>query len=471
MEEQAIKNLSQEEKLKKLFALCGNSHLNAVQVNQFRLLGPDPDIATNETNEEGLTPLLVLSSEQSSDLEPLLSIVLGREDIDQDAVDGEGRNCLILACLNNKSTGLPKAIDLMLRSSVSVNQVDSEGYNALMTVLKHYPHQTGLEKIVRLFIDNDIDIATTNSRHQNALLILCDVYQGDNLDDLIQLLVGAGLDPDQVDAVRNNALILVCENYRNDKMLYNVVDILVKDCGIDASAANSQGMDALFCLLFSYEARTGSSKPMTDLVRIMELLIENGADVNTLTTGDCPFPEWNSLLALFSMQYLHRDFILALLVLLDKKVNLEVADRSGCTALIFLCVNYKGSKLIRAVKTLISAGVNVNATCVNGRNALFYLSGNNTQHHNFIPVAQLLIKADLDINHQDVNGFNLLHWICQPPFRCNLEEAVDFLVNKAFIDCNALDKSKHKPLYNLKKIPRKKRSPKVQASFIILSSK
>jgi hypothetical protein len=70
-----------------------------------------------------------------------------------------------------------------------------------------------------------------------------------------------------------------------------------------------------------------------------------------------------------------------------------------------------------------------------------------------------------------VNGLNLLHWICQPPFRCNLEEAVDFLVNEESIDCNALDKSGHKPLYYLKKIPRKKRSPKVQASFIILSSK
>ncbi len=451
--------------------MCGNSRLNGVQVNQFRLLGPDLDIAINETNEEGLTPLLVLSSEQSSDLEPFLSIVLRRQDIDEDAVDGEGRNCLILACLNNKSTGLPKAIDLMLRSGVSVNQVDSEGNNALMTVLKHYPHQTGLEEIVRLLIDNDIDITTTNSRHENALLILCGVYKGDNLGVLIQLLVGAGLDPDQVDAVSNNALILVCENNRNNKTLYNVISILVKNCGIDTSAANSHGMNALFCLLFSYEARTGFSKPMTDLVRIMKLLIKYGADVNRLTTEDCLFPLWNSLLALFSEQYLHRDFILALQFLLDNQVNLEVVDRFGCTALIFLCANYKGNQLIRAVKKLISAGVNVNATCVNGRNALFYLAGNNTQHHKFIPVAQHLINADLDINHQDVNGLNLLHWICQPPFRCNLEEAVDFLVNEESIDCNALDKSGHKPLYYLKKIPRKKRSPKVQASFIILSSK
>jgi ankyrin repeat protein len=226
--------------------------------------------------------------------------------------------------------------------------------------------------------------------------------------------------------------------------LIDIVRLLVNDYKINVKLQNNKGWDALFALLQNYHG--------SNILAIMKILLDAGSDVNCKTIDG-----WNSILALFSQQYLNPDFIQMTRLLIDHKVDLKTKDPAGCNALIFLCSNYKGEQLMEILKLLVKNGIDVNAAShPQGWNALFFLSRNNKQQDTFIPATRLLVKAGIDIKKKENDNWNLLHFLCNPPIRKNLTQVIRFLVTETNIDRKVVDKWGKKPIDYLHKLASEK---------------
>ena len=371
-------------------------------------------------------------------------------------VDSQDHLTLLKLFSKSRGNNLFDTVRSLLERGVQINSTDSEGNTALMNFcanVKMYNQPEKMEEVIRLLIQYEIDVTVTNSATgKNALHILSSQYTGWNLLKLIQLLVEAGIDPKKSDNQGNNALHYVCAVYRQDDLL-KVISLLVKVYKIDPKSTNNDGVDPLFTLLFYYDTEKKKGKPIANLVKIMKFLLKSGADVNNRTVK-----QWNSILALFSQQYLHKDFLAATKLLIKHKVEINVVDEDGCNLLIFLFKLYRGIHLVKLVNILIGAGIQLNTTSTQGWGPLFFLLTNSTQNDKFIAVTRLLVNAGLDIRMQDNDGRNLLHWLFELRGRNDSIETVRFLVNEMNIDRNAVDNEGKKPIDYLKKLNPKRKN-------------
>ena len=183
--------------------------------------------------------------------------------------------------------------------------------------------------------EHQIDINATNSFGWNALISICYNFKSEILYDVIKILLEAGIDVNHIDQNGNTALTIVCSQYKRDNLI-DIVCLLVQEYKINVKVQNSKGWDALFNLLYNYHG--------SNILAIMKILLAAGSDVCCKTEDG-----WNSILALFSQQYLNPDFFHMTRLLIEHKVDLKIKDPAGCNALIFLCSNYKGEQLIEAI--------------------------------------------------------------------------------------------------------------------------
>ena len=125
---------------------------------------------------------------------------------------------------------------------------------------------------------------------------------------------------------------------------------------MNVNAKSNDGWDALqtICL------RHGGNR----LLVIVELLIEQGIDVNNSSTG------WNALFALSS--------------------NIH-----GIT---------KEVRLFKIVQALVNAGLNVNTVAKNGQNILVPLTETSFRHPDFTMTVRFLIEKGLDVKVKNTKG-------------------------------------------------------------------
>ena len=426
-----------------LFSLCQSKKWTLGMKADFRQLVQDETIPINGVNEEGLAPLLLLCWNQHSEiLLELVKIVLERPDVDINVQDNGEWNALGMACRHCQSKNLVGLVRLLLERGISVNSKNQDGDSALIVLCANYKH-IGLLQIARLLIEHKIDINATNSFGWNALLSICYNFKGEMLYDVIKILLEAGIKVDHIDQTGNTALTIVCSQYKRENLI-DIVRLLVQDYKINVKIQNNKGWDALFALLHNYHG--------SNILGIMKILLDAGSNVSCKTEDG-----WNSILALFSQQYLSPDFIHMTRLLIEHRVDLKIKDPAGCNALIFLCSNYKGEQLIDILKLLVKNGIDVNAASnTQGWNALVFLSRNNKQHDAFIPAARLLVKAGFDIKKTENDNWNLLHFLCNPPMRKNLTQAIRYLVKETNIDRKVVDKWGKKPIDYLHKLAAEK---------------
>ena len=144
------------------------------------------------------------------------------------------------------------------------------------------------------------------------------------------------------------------------------------------------------------------------LVEVMRLLLDAGIDVNKKTNEN-----WSSLLALSSEQANHPDFIDAVKLLIEKRVELNATDDRRRNALINMCskFNYKGNRLSEIIQ-------------------LFFNHGHG-----------------IHLNHVDSDGKNILHHFCESYPLDKLTEIFKIFRGKMVLNGKAKDNFGREPHY------------------------
>jgi ankyrin repeat protein len=124
-------------------------------------------------------------------------------------------------------------------------------------------------------------------------------------------------------------------------------------------------------------------------VSILEMLLDNGANVNERDSFATPFSK-----ALFKKEFKAADF------LFSRGADIENPDDEDLTDFLYIC--YDNGKIEQA-EFLIEKGANIHQTCTDGKNGLFYsLEDNNLSLFTF------LVEKGLDLNIEDKNGKSLV---------------------------------------------------------------
>lgn len=96
--------------------------------------------------------------------------------------------------------------------------------------------------------------------------------------------------------------------------------------------------------------------------------------------------------------------------ILDNKININLANSDGTTALMFAA----RERQIATVQFCIQHGANLNAVDKEGRTALFYLALENrldSQESEALEIVKLLVDSGIDINHVDYSNKSALYYV------------------------------------------------------------
>jgi ankyrin repeat protein len=243
----------------------------------------------------GYTPLMAAINNNNDKIVKLL-IELGAE-IDPDN-EGEYETPLMLACDRNNfiimwllimkgvdidvvANGQGNALNIAYNADnfACVDYLLSRGVNVNEQVykilLEHYETILMLacakkqELFVRKLLEHDVDMTLTNERGDSALVYA--IY-GNN-PKIVKMLLDNGIDVNNVNDTHNTALHIVCNVDKPNKI---IIKLLI-DGNADVNIINSMGYTALTCA-----CRSGSY----DAVK---LLLDKGCDVNHKAhNGDTP---------------------------------------------------------------------------------------------------------------------------------------------------------------------------------------
>ncbi|MFH1422386.1 MAG: ankyrin repeat domain-containing protein [Planctomycetota bacterium] len=260
-----------------------------------------------------------------------------------------------------------------------VNQKDSDGWNALM--------QASFEKnysIAEFLIDKGVDINAIDNNGITALMVAA----GEKSREIVQLLIDSGADVNKQSKKGLTALIAsVSNNYLTiaEILLKMGADINLNMNGITSlSIAENNGYKEMVALLKKYNAadkiadsfisgteeeahadiikdiRNKNSKlieaSMNNSVEIAQMLIRNGADVNTANVYGITPLMWAS----------YSNFYVLAEVLIKNGADVNSKDRDGVTSLMFA----SGSNSLEVAELLIRSGADINAMSNHGVTAL-----------------------------------------------------------------------------------------------------
>lgn len=159
------------------------------------------------------------------------------------------------------------------------------------------------------------------------------------------------------------------------------------------------------------------------LVRVAEVLIKRGADVNS--AGDSGFAPLH-----FACQYRHLEVVR---LLLDSGADAEKANNDNDTPLIVAC--WYGA--LEVARLLIDRGVDVDKTNDNGVTPLFMAC-----QFNYPDIVRLLIDREADVDKATVHGWTPLFAACQ----YGLLEVAQLLIEKG-ADVDKATVQGENPLY------------------------
>jgi len=154
-----------------------------------------------------------------------------------------------------------------------------------------------------------------------------------------------------------------------------------------------------------------------DHVRVMQNLIDNGADVNRRDTYSSAHPETPLIIACK-----FNSFKVARL-LLEKGADIDLADTYGMTPLFIACQK----RYVDAARLLLDNGADVDKADKEGRTPLYAACDQGN-----VEIAQLLLEKGTDINKANEHGFTHLHIACQ---KGNIKVVQWLIDNNANVNC------------------------------------
>jgi len=234
------------------------------------------------------------------------------------------------------------------------------------------------------------------------LHFICNYYKDGDLDEIIAIFIELGVDPTAKNPLGLTALDCLCHrpiNHYNFENLLGIIQLFVREAE-NRNMKILEGSRALGHLIENYD------KP--NLVEVVQLHIEGGADVNSQNSdGRTPI---SILCEKYENENLH-DIIELMLV--DGRVDPNLADKYDSTPLHYLCDNYKKDNLIDIIQLFFDAKVDVNV-----RNELNVTAFVNFCYsydkENLVDIARLFVTAGVDLDAADrFHRCTALHHLCE----------------------------------------------------------
>lgn len=258
--------------------------------------------------------------------------------------DHEGNTALILAATFNKSSDV---INVLLEYGLKVNERNKFGFDAL--TLSAY--ENGNILVLQSLLDNEADIKGSDAEGHTALMAAA--IRGN--DEVMQYLIKRGADFNAKD--KNGLSVL---DYYNKRKYLETLGF-----EINTFATPSEKLSAEFKFIAENHHRFN--------VALKESILADNPDE-------------------------------AVADAIENLADIDVLDDNACTTFINAGL-YNSPRSV--FEKLINAKANVNATCMEGKNALMFISAQADEKNVpslQIEKAKLLIESGTDINHQDNAG-------------------------------------------------------------------
>jgi len=327
--------------------------------------------------------------------------LLQREDLDVTGQDSQGNSALHLLCTFNCENVTADVVDRLLRRGLDASLKNRIGYNALHCLLSgRLSDCKDLIGVIRSFIDYDgnFDIHAAASDGHSVLTLLCLYCDGEKLLEAIQLLVvDLKMDIRHKNENESNVLHLLSQNalLARAEPFVDAFKQLIR-CGADVGAVDENGESSL-TLICGYS----EIKNLNDAVRF--LITDQKLNLNHQNEdGE------NALHALCSNALQNEDLASVACFLIDNGINVQAKVKNGKdSALHILCSNEHCS--VDLLQVLIEKGVDLNATNIEGDNALHLLCRHYPGKENLIDLVRLLVDAGIDVQSRTLGGSSAVH--------------------------------------------------------------
>ncbi|CAE7321596.1 ANKRD50 [Symbiodinium sp. KB8] len=307
------------------------------------------DAGTNKdlTSSDGQTALICATIAGHVDVVRLLLEAGANRDL--------ADNCDHTALMIASSKGLTEIVRLLLENGASKDLANSDGHTALMFAVV-----TGHVEIVRLLLKACVNKDLADNLGRTALM---KATEGGHIN-LARLLLEAGASKDLADKCGHTALMIA-----SDKGRAEVVRLLLQN-GVSKDLANNDGHTALICAVVAGHVEivgllleAGANRDVADNLgrtalmrasenghfKLVRLLLVAGADKDLADT---------ELGRTALMSASERGLVRIVRLLLEAGANKDLADKCGHTALMI--ASHKG--LPEIVPLLLENGANEDAT-------------------------------------------------------------------------------------------------------------
>lgn len=258
--------------------------------------------------------------------------------------DHEGNTALILAATFNKSSDV---INILLEYGLKINERNKFGFDALTMAA----YENGNILVIQSLLDNEADIKGTDAEGHTALMAAA--VRGN--DEVMQYLIKRGADFNAKD--KNGLSVL---DYYNKRKYLETLGFK-----INTFATPSERLSAEFKFIAENHHRFN--------VALKESILADNPDA-------------------------------AVADAIKNLADIDILDENACTTFVNAGL-YNSSRSV--LEKLIKGKANVNASCMEGKTALMFISAQADEKN--IPSlqiekAKLLLENGAEINHQDNAG-------------------------------------------------------------------
>ena len=307
---------------------------------------------------------------------------MGESDVRMDVTESGGMNLLHTICdklYHRKDIkGAIPAVIKTVRILIDKSGIDLEDKDVFDTTPLTYAQRSGVKEVAALISGDESDVVTGGMTIHEAVL---------NRDPAaVEALIKTGIDLNEVaDKYKRTPLMLACE-YASDPLVK-----LLAEGGADVNFRSGNGETAVYYLLTKAISNlgTGMSKNSKDVVKILQILMSNGLDVDAAVDN-----EGNTILNLLCQATHYLADLNSTLAeeLIDADANINQPNQSGKTPLMSFAI--RGNEMKYGIaELLLDNDADVTYVDQLGNTALIYAAGN-TDHMSGKRIVSLILERD-----------------------------------------------------------------------------
>ena len=277
---------------------------------------------------------------------------------------------------------------LLTKFGAELEQKDSMGRTALYYALRtnkqmrHAPNNSYNTAALNFLLSSGAEVNVTDSCGMSPLFLASE----SGALVFVKTLLSSGADP-KLRTSENCPLLIAC------KQRHHKIVKLLLERGADVQAADKDGKSALYHAVESVL----SCGPSADL-SVVILLLNHGADANTLTTsGSCPL--------LLACKHRHHKMVE---LLLEHRADVQATDKDGKSALYLAVESILScgtSADLSLVNLLLDHGADANTTTSSGSCPLLIAC----RKHKYHKIVKLLLEHGADVKATDKDGKSALY--------------------------------------------------------------